>query len=403
MPFLKSSVFLILLIIIAGSFIGDISELSVTTINVISGIITLTLGTGLAVAGAMANDSGKGGFFISMFQFMSLSYPLVYIVGLISSISVLYSDIDDKAIIAIWLSLANLIWLLIIAAMFIVAIAIEDINKLNRDRRWKNEVKQQKKPYLIHLPHCGTDIPEVYKADYYLSEDKLKDNIYQYADLYTDELFDPLYQRFGGVKNDYSRLFFDPERFFDDKQEKMSQLGLGWFYEKAILENIPLRDTKNKDAIAQYYINHHKILNKKTQEKLDLYGKCTIIDCHSFSNERYWFHDEGIELPDICIGFDEEHVDIRVVELIQEVFDGYVISINSPYSGSLVPTDYYKKDKNVKSVMLEINKKLYLEENNIERNEMFNDIVFKIDQIMTKLIFHENYKAKELDPSEFLS
>jgi hypothetical protein len=59
--------------------------------------------------------------------------------------------------------------------------------------------------------------------DYYQSREELKENIEQYADLYTDKLFGPLFDRVDGVKNNYSWLFFDPERFFDDKQEKMSQ------------------------------------------------------------------------------------------------------------------------------------------------------------------------------------
>jgi len=370
-------------------------ESSITSINVISGGIAMTLGMGLVVAGAMANDSGRGGFFVLSFQFMSLMYPLVYIAGLVSSIWVLYTELANKAEIARWLSLISLIWLAIIIFIFIAVMAKEEIEKSLRDRKERERLDKQRKPYLINLPHCGLEIPEEFKSDYYLSEDKLKDNIYQYADLYTDELFEPMYECFGGVKNNYSRLFFDPERFFDDKQEKMSELGLGWFYEKAILEDVPLRSIKNKPAIAQYYTDYNKMLSEKVQQKLDLYGKCTIIDCHSFSNERYWFHDKDIELPDICIGYDEEHVDMTVVETIKEFFEDYTIAINKPYAGSFVPVEYYKKSGNVKSVMLEINKRLYLDERNINKSDKFGDIVYKLDMIMTFLIHKENYKIKE--------
>lgn len=364
-------------------------EASVTTINVISGLLAFTLGSGLVIAGAMANDSGRGGFVVLSFQFMSLMYPLVYIAGLIGSISVLYTDMLTRKDIAIWLSLVSLIWLALIALMYLVAITIEDIEKYRRDKRRRDEIDKQRKPYLVNLPHCGLAIPEEFKDDYFLSEEKLKDNIYQYADLYTDELFDPLYERFGGVKNNYSRLFFDPERFFEDDQEKMSKLGLGWFYEKAILENVPLRNTNNKSKITQYYIDYHKKLTEKVQEKIERYGNCTIIDCHSFSNERYWFHDKDIELPDICIGYDEEHVDMELVDLIKEMFEGYVIKINEPYSGSFVPTEYYKKSENVKSVMLEINKRLYLNDDNVTKEDTFGNLVFKLDMLMTYLIHKE--------------
>ena len=320
--FVRTLLFPAILLIIAYVLITILSEsfrlFSVTTINVVSGIIAITLGTGLAVVGAMANDSGKGGFFINTFQMMSLSYPLIYFIGLVASISVLYSDFENKKEIAIWLASMSLIWLLLIGLMIVVAIVEGEISRKHRDRQREKELKNQKKPYLIHLPHCGTMIPDEYRADYCLSPEKLEANIFQYADLYTDELFEPMLDRFGGVKSKYSRLFFDAERFFDDQQERMSRQGLGWFYEKAILEEVPLRNTENKEAIADYYRQHHKELNDKTQEKLELYGKCTVIDCHSFSNERYWFHDQSIELPDICIGYDEENVDMKLVEILKE-------------------------------------------------------------------------------------
>ena len=240
--------------------------------------------------------------------------------------------------------------------------------------------------YLIHLPHCGVEIPEQFKSDYFLPENELQDNIYQYSDLYTDELFDAMFRCFGGVKSRYSRLFVDPERFGDDEFEVMHQkYKLGWFYENAILAQKPLRTTENKPIIRDYFDAHHQELNTKTAQKLSTYGKCTIIDCHSFSNERYWFHNQELVLPDICIGFEEEHVDNELVEIIKEAFDGYEIGINTPYGGSLVPTDYWRKNPQVKSVMIEINKKLYLKEDNITKNAHFHAIEQKIAQILSKL------------------
>ncbi len=240
--------------------------------------------------------------------------------------------------------------------------------------------------YLIHLPHSGKDIPQYFLDDYLLSANELKENIYQYCDLFTDELFDALLREFGGVKSNYSRLFFDPERFGDDSAEPMQKkYGLGWFYENAILTKKPLRELNNKTKIRAYYDAHHKELNQKTAEKLALYDRCTIIDCHSFSNERYWFHDANIKLPDICIGFEENHVDRELLAIIQEEFKEYDIGINTPYVGSLVPTDYWGEDFRVKSVMIEINKKLYLEPDNLTKNDNFDAIKLKLNNILQKL------------------
>lgn len=364
-----------------------LSSVSVTAINVVSGVLVGTIGAGLIVAGGMANDSGRGGVFVHVFQFLALSYPLTYLVGLISSISVLYTEMENKQEIAQFLASMSLIQLFLIALLFGVFVLIDIYNDRQRVKAMEESRRNEKRPYLIHLPHCGLEIPAQYIGDYYLSEKELKNNIEQYADLYADELFDSLYNEFDGVKNKYSRFFFDPERFFNDEQEDMSKKGLGWFYEKAILEEKPLRDTKHKEEISKYYIDYHQELNDKTQKKLDLYGKCTIIDCHSFSNERYWFQDKNIELPDICIGFDEEHVDTELVDIIKNEFKEYIVVVNSPYSGSLVPSNFYKKNKNVKSVMIEINKKLYLESDNVSKNANYEKIHNHLKNIMETLRF----------------
>jgi N-formylglutamate amidohydrolase len=236
--------------------------------------------------------------------------------------------------------------------------------------------------YLIHLPHCGLDIPKEYIKDYYLSEDELKANILEYADLYTDELFEDYYNYFGGVKNGYSRLFFDPERFERNEDEEMyKKYRLGWFYEMAILEKKPLRSLKNKEKIRKYYKTHHEKLEKLTEEKLIKNNEVTIIDCHSFSDRGYWFF-EKLDFPDICIGYDEFHKNEELIELIENEFKGYKIAHNFPYAGSLVPLKYYLKDKRIKSVMIEINKRVYLEKDNITKSSNFSEIKTKLNNIL---------------------
>ena len=105
---------------------GIFTSLSVTAMNITLGIITMTLGTGLFIAGAMANDSNKGGFFIHTFQFLTLSYPLTYLIGLVSSIMMLYSELDDKEVLAFWLSSMSGFHLLIIIMFFSAGLMIED-------------------------------------------------------------------------------------------------------------------------------------------------------------------------------------------------------------------------------------------------------------------------------------
>lgn len=250
-----------------------------------------------------------------------------------------------------------------------------------------NEWKLNSK-YLVHIPHCGTKIPQKYLDDYLIDEEELTKNIYEYADLYTNELFKNLLNYSGGIENKYSRLFFDPERFFDDDIEEMQKkYKLGWFYENSILKKEPLRINKNKNEISKYYMKYHQELNDLCKERIDVFGECIIIDCHSFSNDKYWFHDKDIELPDICIGFEEKYKDEKIIELFCDVFKDYKISFNNPYKGSLVPTEYYGKDFNVRSVMIEINKKLYLEDDNITKSQNYHKLETDLKLFFYKLFY----------------
>ena len=48
------------------------------------------------------------------------------------------------------------------------------------------------------------------------------------------------------------------------------------------------------------------------------------------------------------------------------------MGIDTPYSGSIVPMEYYQKDKRVSSIMLEVNRRLYLNEPTNEKSEGYN-------------------------------
>ena len=53
--------------------------------------------------------------------------------------------------------------------------------------------------------------------------------------------------------------------------------------------------------------------------------------------------------------------------------EGLTVAINEPFAGTMVPLKFYGKDKRVKSIMIEVNRKLYLDDR-FEKNENFNKI-----------------------------
>ena len=102
------------------------SIVTVTSLNIISGILAVTLGSMLFMVGAMGNDSGKGGFGIIVLQLLTMTYILTYIVGLISSISILYTGISSKEYIAKWLASLSLIQLVFIILLFASLLYLEN-------------------------------------------------------------------------------------------------------------------------------------------------------------------------------------------------------------------------------------------------------------------------------------
>lgn len=53
---------------------------------------------------------------------------------------------------------------------------------------------------------------------------------------------------------------------------------------------------------------------------------------------------------------------------------GYTVGLNWPYRGSIAPLEHCHKNKKVESIMLEINRALYLNEPTNEKSQKYLDI-----------------------------
>jgi len=73
----------------------------------------------------------------------------------------------------------------------------------------------------------------------------------------------------------------------------------------------------------------------------------------------------------------------RFLQLFQK--KGYSIKTNEPFSGSLVPGEYYQKSKNVCSVMIEVNRKLYMNEKTGNKNSGYDKVKLDIGWIFSKI------------------
>ena len=231
------------------------------------------------------------------------------------------------------------------------------------------------KRIILHIPHSSTNIP--FSEGYLVDSIALEKEILKLTDWYTDDLFYSNEDEM--IVAEFSRIFCDPERFTDDAQEVMAQYGMGVLYEKS--DNgqeirIVTPDLKKKVLIS-YYWKHHNKLNSAVNNQLDNYGKVTIIDCHSYPSKPLKRDlDKNPKRPDFNIGTDSFHTTKELIDISVSFFEkaGYTLGIDWPYSGSIVPIEHYHKNKNVSTIMLEINRALYLNEPTNQKSETYSQI-----------------------------
>ena len=215
---------------------------------------------------------------------------------------------------------------------------------------------------LMHMPHVSLKVPKKFYKGLKISKDLFNKYNLEMTDLGIDTLFkDYKYKK---IKPKYSRLYCDVERFRNDSMEIMSKYGEGVVYTH-LYDGIEFHqhDNKYKQQVLKYYDKYHKRLDRIAKKLLSKDETLLILDCHSFSDKMTsHFYEEPFS--DICIGIEENYYDQEILDIIINRIKelGYTYRINYPYKGSLVPNCIFtgKTKGKVVSIMLEINKRIYL-------------------------------------------
>jgi N-formylglutamate amidohydrolase len=103
----------------------------------------------------------------------------------------------------------------------------------------------------------------------------------------------------------------------------------------------------------------------EVKDELEKYGKALIVDCHSFPSQPLpCDENQSIPRPESCIGMDSFHTPRALIQATARSIKkmGYSVGIDRPYAGSVVPMIFYRKDRRVASIMVEVNRSLYMDE-----------------------------------------
>ena len=145
----------------------------------------------------------------------------------------------------------------------------------------------------------------------------------------------------------------------------------------------PLQEGKLTVAEVQhrldrYFHPYHRELASVMDRMLTAHGFYSQLSCHCMSAVGAPTHaDAGKERMDFCLGnLRGASSSEDFIEFIAEVIraQGFTCSVNMPYTGGELNRRYGKPDGNQESVMIEINKKKFMDVSSFKKNEGFDAI-----------------------------
>jgi N-formylglutamate amidohydrolase len=237
----------------------------------------------------------------------------------------------------------------------------------------------QAKISVLHIPHSSRLILADDRARLAISDAELNAELLRMTDAYTAELFPPTIHEAERIVFPVSRIVCDVERFPDDAAEPMAARGMGAIYTRTSAGN-PLREmlspNERERIITRWYRPHHELLTSAVDRVLSHHGRCLIVDCHSFSAQPLPHEpDQDPERPEICIGTDSFHTPGGLASAVAGAAAdlGLTVLVDRPFAGALVPAKHYQSEHRVSSIMIEVNRHLYMDERTGERLASFGD------------------------------
>jgi N-formylglutamate deformylase len=88
--------------------------------------------------------------------------------------------------------------------------------------------------------------------------------------------------------------------------------------------------------------------------------------------------------PDICVGTDPFHTPLGLTFAVARAANdlGLTVDINRPFAGALLPAKHYRTDARVKSLMIEVNRRIYMNEVTGERLISFESVKHAVGKLL---------------------
>ena len=227
-------------------------------------------------------------------------------------------------------------------------------------------------PVVLHAPHGSRFIPDDLLPTYLIDATELDRERDLMTDHFTDELVESTVAASGAsaIVNRLSRFVVDVERFPDEREEMLA-VGMGAFYTHGSNGQRIRDDSVMNDAALREFFDAYSIaFTELVQRTVDAHGHAIIVDVHSYPTSPLPYEVHSHEpRPQLDIGADDTHTSPELLATVRDAFGELETGVNDSFHGTYVPLRFYNaRDTRVQSVMLEIRRDVYMDEQTVSRN-----------------------------------
>lgn len=263
---------------------------------------------------------------------------------------------------------------------------------------------RQSCPLVLASPHSGHD----YDADFVNDSRLTLTELRKSEDAFVDKLFSsapelgiPLIAaNFPRVYVDANRDAFelDPDMFKGSLPDYVTVTspritsGLGTIAKMAAGNREIYRHKLNfadiRKRIENTHIPYHKQLFEMVTETRRKFGRCLLIDCHSMPSGAETGGPSHQDLSDFILGDRfgstcSEHIISGFETVLQDL--GYSVGRNKPYAGGYTTRHYAHPSGGMESLQIEINRRLYMDEQQIRPHDGFGALKADLNRVLMTL------------------
>lgn len=234
------------------------------------------------------------------------------------------------------------------------------------------EPKIKSVPFILSVPHCGTEFPDELKGHFIPSKMERPDD----TDWYVHKLYDfALEMGITVIHARYSRWVIDLNRdpeskpLYNDGRIITALTTTTDFFGEAIYTDPSFHPDQQEierrlDAYYWPYINK---VDELLKERKNEFGKALLWDAHSI---RHFVPTIRKEIfPDMILGTndgrsaDQNYIDAALSTLRSS---GKQVNYNDPFKGGFITRNFGKPEENIHALQLEMNKILYMNDEELD-------------------------------------